>query len=123
MYLKIHVQGIKNQYEKEWGETVGIKALNFTAMVCNRLIIPVYNKLYKVAHKNYENCFELPDYEKGYFAIANSMAKAYLLLNGGYNFKENRKICMNMDYTMYPTNDDYYITDDLLSVSDIKSRG
>lgn len=126
-FVVILVNGAKNEDEQRKAYSIALKARR----QCNRWFVnpiftPVYNRIWKILKPNYtaeERLDENGAYTRLYVGILNQVAKAFVLLNGGYWFSEKRKVCLRYDNHIKP-GDEYaratYVIDDMIYIKDFK---
>ena len=123
---RFYVKGSRDELDRHRAEKIGMKAYR----LCNKWVInPIYTRLFnaiwKLRYPNYtkdEYLDENGAYTIRYYAGCNRIAKIFVLLCGGYDFKERRKVCLNYEYYIKPleTYDPVatHYVDDMISIKE-----
>lgn len=121
MTLWNRINGAKNEAEELWAAQLGMKVYNKWANIANKFIIPVYNWIWDHLYPNTEDYeVEHPNYDRIYKFIADRFCNIVSFLMGGYDFKNKRKVYVNVLCKLSVNDNGELETDDLIYVKNFK---
>lgn len=121
MFLWIHINGAKNEAEELWAAQLGMKVYNKWTIIANKFIIPVYNWIWDHLYPNTEDYqVEHLKYDRIYKFIADWFCNCTVFLMGGYDFKNKRKVYVNVLHKLSVNDNGELETNDLIYVKNFK---
>lgn len=125
---RFYVKGSKDSNERKWAESIGMKAYKMGRnRFINPIFTPCYNWIWEKIFPNYTKEDYLDEekmYTRLYTKIINRIGNFCVLLCGGYQFKERRRVCLNYAFTFRPCTEEErkqdprctHIVDDMISI-------